>query len=113
MCHFLFYKVGRALQSKRFRKLLLLIENGPNYLDPQFESYVMPAEPNLLDEGVDWSDLKKLDVGNESIEDNHDPVLQGFKNRQREPRLLTVHLDGSFSFTLFASNDVPCYAILS
>lgn len=73
----------------------------------------MPTEPKELDEDVDWSALKKLDLGTESIENNHDPVLQRFRSHQREPRLLTVHLDGSFSFTSFASNDIPCYAILS
>ncbi|KFY46562.1 hypothetical protein V494_00422 [Pseudogymnoascus sp. VKM F-4513 (FW-928)] len=94
----------------------LLVDNLPDYIDPQFKGYMVPTEPNILDEGVDWSDIRNLDVENESTEDDHDSILQHFRSHQlysRGQRFLKVNVDGSFSLTSFANKDIPSYAILS
>ena len=96
---------------------VLFVENPPDYFDSQFKFYMVPTEPKPLDEDVVWSDVKNLDVENESTENDHDPILQHFRSHQLyslgRPRLLTVNVDGSFSLTSFAGDNIPSYAILS
>lgn len=41
---------------------LLLVENLPDYFDTEFEGYMVPTEPEQLDEGVDWSNVKNLET---------------------------------------------------
>ncbi len=50
---------------------VLFVENPPDYFDPQFEGYMVPTEPKLLDEGVDWSDV------------NHAPFIVPFARNPR------------------------------
>jgi hypothetical protein len=90
-----------------------LDDDPPNYLDPQFKGDKMPTEPELLNEGMDWSKVEDLKAESESRGNYHDPILQDFILRLREPRLLKLNSDGSFSFTSFAADKTPRYAILS
>ncbi|RFU23756.1 hypothetical protein B7463_g12581, partial [Scytalidium lignicola] len=41
-------------------------ETPPDYLDPQFKDYVMPPELELLEHDVDWRDINKFDIANDS-----------------------------------------------
>jgi hypothetical protein len=113
---------GNSMESKRGSILVdkdgkvFLVETPQDYLDPQFEDYMVPTEPKLVDEGVDWSEVKNLNVENESAGSDHDPILQRFRSHQlfsRGLRLLRVNVDSSFSLTSFAANNIPSYAILS